>query len=235
MLCVYCSDRRAVTGDHVFARSFFIERARGNLPQVPTCDVCNNAKSNFERYLTALFPFGGRHADAQDNLAMLVPGRLVNNVRLARELNAGRHRIWHREEGVYRPSMALPVDSVQVCSLFALIARALAWYHWQAYLSAEHASEAMFLSAFGREYFNRLFSMNAKNRVHQDLGNATVSYRGVQAIDTPQLTLWRITFYGGIMFAGDPQQPSEMSTEFGAITGPRRLVAMQMQRTQNET
>jgi len=44
-LCVYCNSRPAVVPDHVFARKFFLLNKRGNLPQVPACDQCNNEKS----------------------------------------------------------------------------------------------------------------------------------------------------------------------------------------------
>ena len=233
MLCVYCSERRAVTGDHVFARGFFIVPARGNLPQVPACDQCNTAKSRLEQYLTTLLPFGGRHPDAHANLSEQVPGRLAKNLRLANELKSQRRHIWHRDEGVYRLSMTLPVDPHKVCSLFALTARALTWFYWETYLLPEQTSDAILLTTFGREYFNRLFAMNAKHSVQENLGSGTVSYRGVQATDAPQLTLWRINFYGGLAFSGDPDLPAEKSTEIGAVTGPRRLVAMITQRTQN--
>ena len=49
MLCVYCSERSAFTGDHIFARGFFVKRARANLPQVPTCELCNGRKADLER------------------------------------------------------------------------------------------------------------------------------------------------------------------------------------------
>ncbi len=72
--------------------------------------------------------------------------------------------------------------------------------------------------------------MNARGRVQRDLGNGAVSYRGVQAVDTPQLTLWRVTFYGGMLFSGDPVAPQETAGEIAAVTGPRRLVTMLCQR-----
>ena len=57
-LCVYCSARPATTGDHIFAREFFPIKKRGNLPQAPTCDRCNTAKSKLEGCLTTVLPFG---------------------------------------------------------------------------------------------------------------------------------------------------------------------------------
>lgn len=230
-LCVYCSLRPSVTGDHVVAREFFLPQARINLPQVPVCNQCNNEKSKLEHYLTALLPFGGRHAHAHDNLTSLVPGRLVKNQRLARELNAGRGRIWHMENQIFQPTMTVPIDPMRTCELFAQIGRGLAWYHWQTYLQTGHISEAIFLSNVGSEFFARLFTMNAANRVQQDLGKATVSYSGVQAKDTPQLTLWRIRFYGGMVLSGDPKAPNARSTEIAVVTGPKRIVSLLTERS----
>lgn len=231
-LCAYCSERPAVTGDHIFAREFFLPEARANLPQVPACDRCNNDKSKLEHYLTALLPFGGHHAHAHENLASQVPGRLSKNQRLARELNAGRGRIWHIEGEILQPTMTVPIDPERTSELFAQIGRGLALYHWGTYLQRGHISEALFLSNFGREFFARLFAMNAANRVQQDLGNATVSYSGVQAVDTPQLSLWRIHFYGGMVLSGDPQTPNTVSTEIAVVTGPKRIVRLLTERPQ---
>lgn len=122
--------------------------------------------------------------------------------------------------------MTVPIDPHRTCELFAQIGRGLAQYHWGTYLQPDHISEALFLSNFGREFFARLFAMNAANRVQQDLGTATVSYSGVQAIDNPQLTLWRIHFYGGMVLSGDPQAPNTISTEIAVVTGPKRIVRL---------
>lgn len=110
--------------------------------------------------------------------------------------------------------------------LFALIGKALAWHHWGIYLQAGQVSEAIFLSKFGSEFFKRVFAMNAAGRVQQDLGGGAVSYTGVQAVDTPQLTLWRIWFYGGMVLSGDPQAPNAASTEIVVMTGPKRIVKL---------
>lgn len=229
--CVYCSQRLSFTGDHVFAREFFLPTERNNLPQVPVCNACNNHKSKLEHYLTALLPFGGRHEHASENLASLVPSRLAKNLRLARELNAGRGQVWHIENQVLRPSISVPIDPKRICELFALIGQGLVWHHWGIYLQSNQTSEGLLLSKFGSEYFDRIFSMNAANRVQQDLGKGTVSYYGVQAIDTPQLTFWRVQFYGGIMLSGDPLAPKEISNDIAMVTGPKRIVDMLIKRT----
>ena len=230
--CVYCASRPSATGDHVFAREFFTAGSRGSLPQVPTCDPCNNEKSKLEHYLTAVLPFGGRHAEAHENLKEQVPGRLAKNLRLARELNATRGRTWHLEQGLYRETMTVPLDPEKCHQLFEYIGRGLAWYHWRVYLQPEQTSRALFLSKFGTAYFDRIFTMNAAARVHADLGNGTVNYIGVQAVDRRDLTIWRIKFYGGVAVSGDPNAPEEVATEVAVVTGPTRLVNSLTQRGQ---
>lgn len=225
-LCVYCSQRPSTAGDHVFAREFFLPQSRGNLPQVPACHRCNNDKSTLEHYLTALLPFGGRHSQARENLASQVPDRLARNLRLARELNTGRGRIWHDEDTLLLPTMTVPLDPKRTCDLFARIGRGLAWCHWKIHLHLEHTSKAIFLSEAGRQVYARVFDVNAANRVQQELGNGTVSYGGVQSMEIPQLTIWRIRFYGGFMVAGDPSDPEAVSTEIGVATGPKHIVGI---------
>src|SRR5262245_57126728 len=88
--CVYCATRPATTEDHVFALAFFLVARRGNLPKVPACDTCNNAKSKLEHYLATVLPFGGRHADAADNAQQeVVQRRLDKNPVLHRNLAVG--------------------------------------------------------------------------------------------------------------------------------------------------
>ncbi|MEJ6001058.1 hypothetical protein [Paucibacter soli] len=223
-LCVYCSSRPSTTGDHVFARQFFMESARQNLPQAPACETCNNEKSKLEHYLATVLPFGGRHVQAAETLTTLVPGRLAKNLNLARDLNAGRGHVWHMENGVMRLAMVIPIDSEQATSLFGMIARALASLHFGVTLLPEHASGAIFLSSTGQEYYSRVFAMNAARRVHCDLGRGAVRYMGAQSPTTPELTVWRMKFYGGISMSGDPRIPGGVSSEIGAATGSRHAV-----------
>jgi hypothetical protein len=230
--CVYCACRPSTTGDHVFAREFFTAGFRGNLPQVPTCDPCNNAKSKLEHYLTTVLPFGGRHGDARENLSQQVPGRLAKNLRLARELDAARGRTWHLEQGFYQETITIPIDPNRTHSLFEYIGRGLAWYHWQLYLGPDQISRALFLSKFGTAYFDRIFTMNAAQRVHIDLGKGTVNYIGVQATDRRELTIWRIRMYGGIAVSGDPELPGEVANEIAVVTGPSMFVTSLTQRAQ---
>lgn len=123
--------------------------------------------------------------------------------------------------------MTVSVDPEQIVALLAMIGRALAWLHWRTYLGPEHAAEALMLTPFGQQFFDRIFAMNARDRVRNDLANGAVSYVGFRGVDTPQITLWRIRFYGGMLFSGGPEQ---VTREIAAITGPRRIVAVLGQR-----
>lgn len=66
--CAYCTENLSTTGDHIFAREFFLGNQRANLPKVPSCCECNNEKSELEHYFTSISPFGWRHDDASKNL-----------------------------------------------------------------------------------------------------------------------------------------------------------------------
>lgn len=66
----------------MIARGFFLPSQRANLPQVPACSSCNNAKSQLKHHLLTVLPFGARHSTASRTLNELVPGRLERNARL---------------------------------------------------------------------------------------------------------------------------------------------------------
>jgi hypothetical protein len=180
-LCVYCFKRPAVTDDHIFARGFFLESDRGNVPKAPACEPCNNEKSKLELYLTAVLPFGGRHGDALQNLASLVPARLRGNQRLHRELSS-------RSFG-----HSLPLEGEKLQELMGLIARGLVWYHWKTYLNDElHSVVVKTVTGPGAAYFkNVVFKFKARNRVEQTIGRDIFKYEGLQGIDAPELTIWR--------------------------------------------
>ena len=124
--------RPSTTDDHVFARKWFLEARRADLPQVPACDVCNGAKAKLESELMVVLPFGGRHADATENLARLGGRRFVNdaNIRHALRVQRERTRLWVREGGVLRRGMTVPVDWDKVERLSEYIARGLAWHEF---------------------------------------------------------------------------------------------------------
>jgi hypothetical protein len=225
-LCVYCSKRVANSRDHVFAREFFLPNARYNAPVVPACSDCNNEKAKLEHYLTAVLPFGGRHKDAGDNLAQMVPKRLKRNINLHQEIAKSRQTIWVKENGLLVPAMSIGVDFQQVQQLFKLIIQALCWLHFGIYLSPDdHFVTVLALNERGERMFDRrFFRANVAQRVTSNIADGAFVYEGVQGVDNPAVTIWRLQVYGGMSFGGDQSQPGNAATVIGGMTGPRRVL-----------
>lgn len=218
-ICAYCSTSKAVTGDHIFAREFFLQGVRQNLPQAPTCESCNNEKSKLEHYLTALLPFGGMHSDARESLGTLVPKRLAKNRRLHRELDEGKQRAQLVERESSKSSLALPVREGTIEAMFEYIIKGLAWHHWQVRIDNCFPIDVMVLTPEGAKFFqDNFFSMNGAQRVLKSLGNGAVVYEGLQGVDCAQLTVWRFHFYGGLMFS---DHEGNIAREIGAMSGPQ--------------
>ena len=205
--------------------------ARANLPQVPACSLCNAQKSALEHYLTSVLPFGGRHKAALPNLKNMVPKRLTKNVKLHRTLRDNWGRVWAKEGGVHLRFSTLPLDPTKLQQLFALIVRGLVCFHFGTYLRQEDEVQVLALARAGETYFDKLFSLDVAARVNDDLGHGTFCYEGAQAVDCPQITVWRFQIYGGINF-GDSQNPGEISRRLGALSGP---LPMQAENTGSST
>lgn len=214
LICVYCAKEPAITGDHIFAREFFPEPRRDNLPQVPVCAACNNDKAKLEHYLTAVLPFGGRHPDASTNLALLAPKRLRGNLKLHRQLS-------ERFTG-----NSIPIDGEKLEQLFGLIARGLVWYHWKVYINQEtHRVRSVTVTPSGAQALDDfIFKRNARDRVSKNIGNGAFIYEGLEATDDPALTFWRFSIYGGLVVAtGASSEP--LASQFIAFTFPKKLDA----------
>jgi hypothetical protein len=216
-VCVYCANSKSATVDHIIGREFFLPSRRKNLdiPKVPACRSCNGEKSELEHYLMAVLPFGARHPDAAENLMEMVPKRLSKNARLHAELAAG----FDQSGGT-----ALPIDHVRLERLFAFIAKGLVWHHWKTLLEPGYSAIASLFDDAGVAFFDQIFEQwKTPNRATGNIGEGTFCYEGAQATDCPQMTVWRISMYGGIQFGGDPRVtgPSSLAV---AITGPDAFI-----------
>jgi hypothetical protein len=212
-LCVYCGDTLSTTGDHVFAREFFLVKHRDNLPQVPACAKCNGEKSELEHYLTAVLPFGARHSDAAITLQTMVPKRLERNARLRAGLAEGF------------TGDKLPLQAGQVEKLFVFIAKGLLWHHWKANLGKEDCvASTVFQEAGVSPLTYTLSRLKPRARVSVNLGDGTFIYEGLQTVDSPQCSLWRFLVYGGLYFCDEAKDPNEKASLIFAVTGPRSLL-----------
>ena len=227
-LCVYCQERPSIKqGDHVFSRELFLVSERENPIKVPACDKCNNEKSRIEHYLTSLLPFGGMHSHAKEHLSTLVPSRLEKNQKLKRELSAGMEYILSTDEnGISTHNLTVPFDGAQYTALFEYIARALSWYHWNSYITNESVVYSTALTKTGEELFEKyFFSLNAKNKTDNEIGNKTIMYKGSQGMDNDQITVWRFEIFNGLIVSDNNEDNGfHKSSSIGSISGPPRLV-----------
>lgn len=179
------------TGDHVIARGFFPPSQRADLPQVPACSACNNAKSKLEHHLLTVLPFGARHAAASRTLNELVPARLARNARLHRELLDAWNHQWKSWYAPCRSAeMKLPLDGTEVTRLCEYMMIGLAWHHWQADLTPPNELRASFFHPSAVSALERLF-LNPQwgSHVDENIGGGTLTYRAVQDPRAPERTL----------------------------------------------
>jgi hypothetical protein len=152
-------------------------------------------KNRVEHYLTAVLPFGGRHADALRNLQELVPGRLAKNAKM--QLAHGRGiTLTEEQPGLRVPTMTLPFDSDRLHQLFGFIAKGLLWHHWAVALQAHHDLKVVSLTKLGEASFAAFLGLNAKQRVRCVFGNEAFCYEGAQGTNYPEFSIWKISVYG---------------------------------------
>ena len=223
--CVYCETGLSTAkGDHIFPRTLFLESRRDDLPTVPACKKCNDEKSRLEHYLATLLPFGGRHEDARVNLEEQVPGRLARNQRLHRELSDGRETIeTEGHNGPLTGATALPFEGEKLLRFTEFAVRGLLWHHWTVRLCPGFGVRVIAPTNAAAGLLLQAFSKNARQRVSDDLGSGTIRYEGVQG-NYPELTVWAISLYGGIVLAEEGQDPDEQSTLLYAMTGTNEFL-----------
>jgi len=226
-LCAYCGEAPATAGDHVFARKFFLETDRDNLPQSPACDICNGKKSALEGYLTIALPFAGRHAQAAENLMTGVPSRLKGNRKVARKIFDAKPA-WLREAGgIYQLTSVVDFDGDKLAALLEYVARGLAWHHWRVYLRPTDHVSVLFVRDIETALLQSLIAgLRPGQQVNGNLGNGTVLYRGLQGVDPPQLTVWTVSMYGGVVLSDDRRsvdRDAESCTVWWMFTGPPEL------------
>lgn len=129
-----------------------------------------------------------------------------------------------RNGGPWAPQLSIPFDSQRLLTLFEYIAKGLAWHHWQVYLGQECFVKAGFFVGAGQQAFEQLLSMNG-NRVQDNFGHDTFEYEGVQSEECIELTVWRMSFYGGVEMGGDRSTQYERCKYGYVITTPTKIPA----------
>jgi hypothetical protein len=224
--CVCCHGTRQSTrsGDHVFARQFFAEERRDNLPKVPACQECNNEKSKLEHYLTSVLPCQGRHEDA-DVARRMAESRLAENKRLAREIEDGREETMMRvAPGATRPITTVPFDGDSLLSYFRFVAKGLLWHHWGIVLGKAHDVFAGLIAIESEKAFASYSAGIAGPQVREDLGSGTFRYEGMRDTKYPVRSIWRFTIHEGVVMSARGGEADQPVRTMMAITGKREDV-----------
>jgi len=195
---------------------------RANLPKVPACRACNNAKSELEHYLTAMMPFGAQHMDAGAGLEM-IPPRLAKNGKLQRALaEAFRHQFISINGSPWQLKTSLPLDGHRLSKLFEYILRGLAFHHWQLIFRDDCFVNASYLNEEGRAAFEKLLHLQAVQRIANDLGEGVFVYEGAQSGGHPAITVWRMSLYGAEVDGGAEWSSERLKYAYG-LTVPKAL------------
>lgn len=219
-ICVYCAVEASTSADHVFAREFFLLDRRANLPKVPACGGCNGSKSDLERYLTAVLPFGGDHPDSSTILQAEVPRRLARNPKLHRALADGMQPVQLREGDDTDLRKGLPLEPEKLIELFEFIPRGLAFYHWGVVIPPDHMVKASVINPVYEHILEDLFRLDGGAYARGGPGNNSFRYEGRQAVDHPALTIWRFQVYGGLQLVGDEEVPHAVASNIWACSTP---------------
>ncbi|MEO6012746.1 MAG: hypothetical protein ABIQ30_04060 [Devosia sp.] len=212
-LCAYCQLASSTRqGDHIFAREFFLEAQRANLPKAPCCATCNGAKARHEHYLTAVLPFGGRHDDAVASIEA-TETRLGENLRLKRELEDGLE-LGASPDG----SSLVPFQDEHLRGLFEMIPKGLLWYHAGVYLPENYGALA-FAAPSGAVEPNPNFGPGAET-YRGNLGNGVFEYEGVTNPSDRFSSAWVFKLFGGAKFLTDAHEFGEDADRMVALTGP---------------
>jgi hypothetical protein len=91
-------------------------------------------------------------------------------------------------------------------------------------LQAHHDLKVVSLAGFGEARFSAFLGLNAKQRVHSEIGNGAFSYKGAQGSDYPEFSIWKISVYGGLKLCGDPTAPMEEVTGLAIVTAERQFL-----------
>lgn len=133
-------------------------------------------------------------------------------------------RVWTREKGLIVPTAALPLDWHKIEEWLVFVVKGLAWHHWKILIGAGCTFDVHALTQRGEALYQRLFIMRAAQRIPlQNLGAGTFSYEASQGIDTPEISVWTFSLYGGVTLADDETAPGQTVSKIGVMVGPNRV------------
>ena len=204
-VCVYCCKQPASTTAPIFARGFFLEPMRTEGLRAPACNGCHREKSILEDYVTASLSSKRQHFHRWKSVRKIVSATFVGRASFRARL------------GTSPVQKNIELDGAILKRLFAFIARALVWFHWNVYLSDErHWIRCFSVIAIPPQLVDELFfGDQTRDQVMKNLGSGRLVYQGTQDLNDPSFTTWRFSLPAGDL-TGRPN--------FGKIyvlTGPK--------------
>lgn len=220
--CAYCGELGvSSTSDHVIPRQFVPENLRANLPQVPACAACNNAKSADEHYLATVLPFGGNHLMSSAMLEQDVPRRLAKNQRLHRELAASQTDIWLNLGGGIESTIGFSIEADRVVRYARWMIQGLHAHHWEPVPKGTWVGAGI-LTPAGQKFQLGFMNMGGL-RLRGDIGNGLFRYAALRSFGKPYISAWWLRLFGGVMLGGDPNVPGFASPDLFGLIGPRPI------------
>jgi len=162
-------------------------------------------------------PFGARHGRAAEAL-MAVDRKLAKNQPLHHQLSTGSRYVLQSINGSpWTHEMTVPFNSYSMEQLCEYIVKGLARHHWELNIGADTYARASFLTPEGAGWFDQSFAAKVKDHISCDLGQGVFRYEGILSIESPNLTLWRMSFYGAEV-GGDPSALGQRVSMVYAVT-----------------
>lgn len=190
-----------------------------NLPQVPACAACNNAKSADEHYLATVLPFGGNHLASSAILELDVPRRLAKNQRLHRELAASQTDIWLNLGGGIESTIGFSIEADRVVRYARWMIQGLHAHHWEPVPKGTWVGAGV-LTPAGQKFQLGFMNMGGL-RLRGDIGHGLFSYAALRSFEKPYISAWWLRLFGGVMLGGDPNVPGFASLDLFGLIGPR--------------
>lgn len=217
-VCPYCGHQGvSSTADHVLCREFFAVEDRDNLPIVPACEPCNNAKSALEHYACSVMPFAATHPAATEVLVNDVPRRLGSNKKLHTTLSQSfEYRYFYSAEHGWQIGAALDYDGEKISKLFAYIVKGLAFHYWGLVFDSNHTVGASYFAHQAEKVFEGVLQASAvTTRLTEQWGGGVFSFEAVQVPSIPTFTVWRMNLLGAEVSGGRRAKGARMSNVYG--------------------
>lgn len=221
-VCVYCGDP-ADTEDHVPPACLFPKPRPADLIRVPSCKLCNNRASKDDEYFRLVLCMRRENCEhpAVAKLFPVVLRSLEHPQKLGMQRAVAKQltKLLERTPGGLVVAVpAYHVDLVRVHRTLARITRGLFYHVFGRRLPADVEARGFSASGYQYEDFDAQMKFQTLN-AHMSVFPATTVGDGVFSFqywvnpNDPDVTGWRLVFYGASLFMGATRRSaSELQT-----------------------